>query len=73
MGNTAENQDESINVAADIAKDEGGVLSFYNEEKTFSYGGGGLSSILEVGVTERLVGKFDNFEHFYIAKETSND
>jgi len=67
------NQDESIDVLADIVKEEDGVLSFYNKEKTFSYGGAGLSSILTTGVIERLVGKFDSFEYFYIAKGVGDD
>ena len=63
------NQDEAIEVVADIAKDEEGVLSFYNEEKTMVHSGGsGIPDISNVSIKENLVGKFNDFEYFYIAE-----
>jgi len=63
------NQDESIDVMADIAKDEDGVLSFYNEEKTINQNGGAMmATATTVIIKEKLVGRFEQFEYFYIAK-----
>lgn len=62
------NQDEIIEVYADIARNEDGVLSFYNEERSLNHGGGGtIPMTTNITVTEKLVGMFDHFEYFYIA------
>lgn len=62
------NQDEIVEVFADIAKSEDGVLSFYNEEKSLVHNGGGpISTTTTVSIIENLVGMFDHFEYFYIA------
>ena len=61
-------KDKSIEVMADIAIDEEGSLLFYNEEKTFSCSGGlGMPSVTSTNIKEKLVGRFDEFEYFYIA------
>lgn len=64
---TVELKEKTLKVMADIAKEEEGALLFYSEEKDFSCSGGlGIPSANNVNIKERLVGRFDEFECFYI-------
>jgi len=64
---TVELEEKTLTVVANVAKEDEGVLSFYNEEKTFSCSGGsGMPSVTDVNIKEKLVGRFDGFKCFYI-------
>ena len=62
------NQDESIEVMADIVRDEDGILSFYNEEKSINQSGGSaIPTSVIIDVKNILVCRFSDFEYFYIS------